>query len=40
MIYIAAEIKLLMLPSNRLLMTPRLASVGRAYPRKQVTWQC
>jgi hypothetical protein len=31
-----AEIKLLMLPSDRLLMTSRLATVGRAYPRKHI----
>jgi hypothetical protein len=35
-IRIVEKIKLLMLPSNRLLMTPRLATVGRAYPRKHI----
>jgi hypothetical protein len=30
------EIKLLMLPSNRLLMTSRLATVGRANSRKHI----
>jgi hypothetical protein len=36
MISIVEEIKLLMLPSNRLLMTSRLAAVGRACPRKHI----
>jgi hypothetical protein len=36
MIRIAGEIKLLMLPSNRLLMTSRLATVGWACPRKHI----
>jgi hypothetical protein len=36
MIHIAAEIKLLMLSSNRLFMTSRLATVGRACPRKLI----
>jgi hypothetical protein len=36
MIHTAEEIKLLMLPSNRLLMTSRLATVGRACPRKHI----
>jgi hypothetical protein len=35
-IRIAEEIKFLMLPSNRLLVTSRLAIVGRAYPRKHI----
>jgi hypothetical protein len=36
MIHIAEEIKWLMLPSNLLLMTSRLATVGRACPRKHM----
>jgi hypothetical protein len=36
MIHIAEEIKLFMLPSNRLLMTSRPATVGRACPRKHI----
>jgi hypothetical protein len=36
MIHIVEEIKLLMLPSDRLLVTSRLANVGRAYPRKHI----
>jgi hypothetical protein len=36
MISIVEEMKLLMLPSNRLLMTSRLATVGRACPRKHI----
>jgi hypothetical protein len=36
MIRIVEEIKLLMLPSDRLLMTSRLATVGRACPRKHI----
>jgi hypothetical protein len=30
------EIKLLMLPSDRLLVTSRMATVGRAYPLKHI----
>jgi hypothetical protein len=30
------EIKLLMLPSNSLLMTSRLITVGQTYPRKHI----
>jgi hypothetical protein len=36
MIHIIKEIKLLMLPSNRLFMTSRLATVGRARLRKHI----
>jgi hypothetical protein len=35
-IRIVEEIKLLMLPSNRLLMTSRLATGGQTYPRKHI----
>jgi hypothetical protein len=36
LIHIVEEIKLLMLPSDRLLMTSRLATVGRACPRRRI----
>jgi hypothetical protein len=36
MIHIVKEIKLLLLLSNRLLMTSRLATVGQTYPRKHI----
>jgi hypothetical protein len=36
MINIVEQIKLLMLPSNRLLMTSRLTAVGQACPRKHI----
>jgi hypothetical protein len=36
MIHFTEEIKLLMLPSNRLLIISRLATVGRACPRKHI----
>jgi hypothetical protein len=35
-IRIVEEIKLLMLPSDRLLMTSRLTTVGQTYPRKNI----
>jgi hypothetical protein len=34
MIHIVDEIKLLLLPGNRTVMTSRLAIVGQTYPRK------
>jgi hypothetical protein len=36
MIHIVEEIKLLLLLSNRLVMTSRLTTVGQAYPRKRI----
>jgi hypothetical protein len=37
MVHIVEEIKLLLLPGNRMVMTSRLATVGQTYPRKHVT---
>jgi hypothetical protein len=36
MIHIVSEIKLLLLPGNRIVMTSRLATVGLTYPRKHI----
>jgi hypothetical protein len=36
MIHIVEEIKLLLLPGNRLVMTSLLATVGQTYPRKHI----
>jgi hypothetical protein len=36
MIHIVDEIKLLLLPGNRVVMTSRLATVGQTYPRKHI----
>jgi hypothetical protein len=36
MIHVVEEIKLLLLLSNRMLMTSRLATVGQTYPRKHI----
>jgi hypothetical protein len=36
MIHIVEEIKLLMLPGNRMVTTSRLATVGQTYPRKHI----
>jgi hypothetical protein len=35
-ILIVEEIKLLLLPGNRMVMTSRLATVGQTYPRKHI----
>jgi hypothetical protein len=36
MIHIVEEIKLLMLPGNRVVMTSRLATVGQTYPHEHI----
>jgi pyrrolidone-carboxylate peptidase len=36
MIHVVEEIKLLLLLSNRMVMTSRLATVGQTYPRKHI----
>jgi hypothetical protein len=36
MIHLVEEIKLLLLPDDRLVMTSRLATVGQTYPRKHI----
>jgi hypothetical protein len=36
MIYVVEEIKLLLLPSNGMVMTSRLATVAQTYPRKHI----
>jgi hypothetical protein len=36
MIHVVEEIKLLLLPDNRMVMTSRLATVGQTYPRKHI----
>jgi hypothetical protein len=36
MIHIVEEIKLLLLPGNRMVMTSRLATVGQTDPRKHI----
>jgi hypothetical protein len=36
MIHIVEEMKLLLLLSNRMVMTSRLATVGQTYPRKHI----
>jgi hypothetical protein len=36
MIHIVEEIKLLLLPGNRMVMMSLLATVGQAYPRKNI----
>jgi hypothetical protein len=36
MIHIVEEIKLLLLPGKRMVMTSRLATVGQTYPRKHI----
>jgi hypothetical protein len=36
MIHIVEEIKLLLLPGNRMVMTSQLAAVGKTYPRNLI----
>jgi hypothetical protein len=36
MVHIVEEIKLLLLPGNRMVMTSRLATVGQTYARKHM----